>query len=73
MQNKTPIKLSSGRTVAFRPYLSNGVPNGAIDAYIVESIDGAMTDEEWNEYCKLTMPKPKPKLTWEQIKKMKAA
>ena len=62
------IKLSSGRTVAHRPYLSNGVPNGATDAYIVESVDGVMTNEEWIEYCQLTMPKQKPKLAWKEIK-----
>lgn len=73
MQNRPNVKLSTGRTVAFRPYLSNGVPNGATDAYIVESDDGVMTEEEWVEYCELTRPKTTPKPTWEQIKKMRSA
>lgn len=43
------ITLSTGRVVAHRPYLSNGVPNGATEAYIVDG--GEMTNEEWAEYC----------------------
>jgi len=55
--NKPDILLSTGRTVSHRPYLSNGKPNGATEAYIVGGDE--MTNEEWAEYCKITMPKNK--------------
>jgi hypothetical protein len=54
------ITLSTGRTVYHRPYLSNGKPNGATEAYISESVtlngvefkvEKSMTDDEWKEYC----------------------
>lgn len=43
------IKLSTGRVVSHRPYLSNGQPNGATEAFIVGG--GEMTNDEWTEYC----------------------
>ena len=46
---KSDFVLSTGRTVSHRPYLSNGEPNGATEAFIVEG--GEMTDAEWAEYC----------------------
>lgn len=66
---KQDIKLSTGRTVSHRPYLSNGQPNGATEAFIVSG--GEMTDEEWQEYCQATMQKPKCKPTWAEIKASK--
>ena len=51
------ITLSSGRTIGHKPYLINGIPNGATEAYVIDG--GEMTDEEWIEYCNLTMPKQK--------------
>ena len=65
--DKPNVTLSTGRTVAHRPYLSEGVPNGATEAYILGGRE--MTDAEWQEYCLLTMPKPEPKKpTWAEIK-----
>jgi hypothetical protein len=60
---KTDILLSTGRIVSHKPYLSNGVPNGATDAFILQkvTINGVtfeahkeMTHDEWIEYCKIT-------------------
>ena len=62
---KTDILLSTGRIVSHKPYLSNGVPNGATDAFIKFERDStlngvfylvnyAMTHDEWIEYCKIT-------------------
>jgi len=60
---KTDITLSTGRIVSHKPYLSNGVPNGATDAFILQkvTINGVtfeahkeMTSDEWAEYCKIT-------------------
>ena len=45
------IILSTGRTIGHKPYLSNGKPNGAIEAYVIEG--GEMTNAEWIEYCKI--------------------
>jgi len=45
------IILSTGRTIGHKPYLSNGKPNGAIEAYVIEG--GEMTNAEWVEYCKI--------------------
>jgi hypothetical protein len=45
------ITLSTGRTIGHKPYLSNGKPNGAIEAYVIEG--GEMTNAEWIEYCKI--------------------
>ena len=45
------ITLSTGRTIGHKPYLSNGVPNGATEAYVIEG--GEMTNAEWVEYCKI--------------------
>ena len=65
---KPNITLSSGRVIGHKPYLSNGLPNGATEAYVIGG--GNMTDDEWHEYCHRMMPnaKPKAKPTWEQIK-----
>ena len=61
------ITLSTGRTIGHKPYLSNGQPNGATEAYVLGG--GEMTDDEWTEYCHRTMSKPKPKKpTWAEIK-----
>lgn len=43
------ITLSSGRTIGHRPYLINGVPNGATEAFVIGG--GEMTNAEWAEYC----------------------
>lgn len=51
MQPKADITLSTGRVISHRPYLSNGKPNGATEAYVKGG--GNMTDAEWIEYCKL--------------------
>ncbi len=67
---KQDIKLSTGRIVSHRPYLSNGKPNGATEAFIVSG--GEMTEVEGQEYCQSTMPKPRPKPTWAEIKASKA-
>ena len=48
---KPDIKLSTGRIVSHRPYLSNGEPNGAIEAFIVGGHE--MTNEEWLEYANI--------------------
>jgi hypothetical protein len=45
------VILASGRVVRHRPYLSNGEPNGATEAYMVDG--GNMTSEEWREYCSI--------------------
>jgi hypothetical protein len=45
------IELSTGRIVSHRPYLSNGEPNGATEAFIVG--DHEMTNEEWQEYVSI--------------------
>ena len=45
------IELSTGRIVSHRPYLSNGEPNGAIEAFIVGGHE--MTNEEWLEYVSI--------------------
>ena len=67
MQQKPNITLSTGRIVAHRPYLSNGHPNGATEAYLLDG--DVMTDSEWEEYVRITMPKPKAKKpTWAEIK-----
>jgi hypothetical protein len=42
------ITLSTGRIVSHRPYLCNGEPNGATEAFIIGEHE--MTNEEWNEY-----------------------
>lgn len=65
---KPNITLSSGRVIGHKPYLSNGLPNGATEAYVIGG--GNMTNDEWHEYCHRMMPKPQPKIkpTWEQIK-----
>ena len=61
------IQLSTGRTVSHKPYLSNGMPNGATQAFIAHYeqdltlngvyylIEKEMTHEEWKEYCNITM------------------
>jgi hypothetical protein len=62
---KKDIKLSTGRIVSHRPYLSNGLPNGATEAFIkfeedstlngvFYSVNYAMTNDEWIEYCNIT-------------------
>ena len=62
---KKDIKLSTGRIVSHRPYLSNGLPNGATEAFIkyeqdltlndvFYSVNYAMTHDEWVEYCNIT-------------------
>lgn len=43
------IILSTGRLIGHRPYLSNGEPNGATEAFVIGG--GEMTNEEWQEYC----------------------
>lgn len=64
---RSNVTLSTGRTVAHRPYLSAGEPNGATEAYIVGGCE--MTDAEWREYCSLTAPPATPKKpTWAEIK-----
>jgi hypothetical protein len=45
------ITLSTGRTIGHRPYLINGQPNGATEAYVIDG--DAMTNEEWSEYCQI--------------------
>lgn len=70
MQHKPNITLSTGRVVAHRPYLSNGVPNGVTEAYLLNG--DVMTDAEWTEYVKLSNPmQPKNKLSWADIKSNK--
>ena len=53
MQNN--ITLSTGRTIGHRPYLINGIPNGATEAFVIEG--GEMSNAEWVEYCQITNPK----------------
>ena len=57
---RNTITLSNGRIVYHRPYLINGVPNGATEAYICESVtlngvtfrvEKEMSNDEWREYC----------------------
>jgi len=45
------ITLSTGRTIGHRPYLVNGEPNGATEAFVIGG--GEMTNQEWSEYCKI--------------------
>ena len=45
------ITLSTGRTIGHRPYLVNGEPNGAIEAFVIGG--DQMTNAEWSEYCKI--------------------
>ena len=45
------VALSTGRIVSHRPYLSNGEPNGATEAFIVGEHE--MTNEEWLEYVSI--------------------
>jgi len=56
------IILSTGRTIGHKPYLSNGKPNGATEAFVLEKITlngftfethKEMTNAEWIEYCKI--------------------
>lgn len=63
---KQDIKLSNGRIVSHRPYLSANIPNGATEAFMQDG--GNMSDSEWVEYCNITMPKPAKKITWDEIK-----
>ena len=49
------ITLSSGRTIGHRPYLINGIPNGATEAFVIEG--GEMSNAEWVEYCQIINPK----------------
>lgn len=58
---KENITLSNGRIVAHKPY-----PNGATEAFMLDGKE--MSNDEWIEYCKLTYPKSKVKLTWDEIK-----
>jgi hypothetical protein len=74
MNNLRPnITLSNGRVVAHRAYLSNGEPNGATEAYMLDN--GNMSNAEWVEYCSIINPPSKPvkKPTWEQIKSRQLA
>lgn len=48
---KKDVALSTGRIVSHRPYLSNGEPNGATEAFIVGGHE--MTNEEWLEYVSI--------------------
>lgn len=43
------ITLSTGRTIGHRPYLINGQPNGATEAFVIDGDE--MTNAEWVEYC----------------------
>lgn len=45
------IILSTGRVIGHRPYLSNGEPNGATEAFVIDG--GEMTNQEWTEYCSI--------------------
>ena len=45
------ITLSTGRTIGHRPYLVNGEPNGATEAFVIGG--DQMTNAEWSEYCKI--------------------
>ena len=45
------ITLSTGRTIGHKPYLSNGKPNGATEAFVIGG--GEMSNAEWVEYCKI--------------------
>lgn len=58
---KENITLSNGRIVAHKVYHED-----AIEAYMLDG--GEMSNDEWIEYCKLTYPKTKVKLTWDEIK-----
>ena len=49
------IILSTGRTIGHRPYLINGIPNGATEAFVIDG--GEMTNAEWVEYCQIINPK----------------
>jgi len=57
---KENVTLSNGRIVTHKPY-----HNGATEAFMLDG--GEMSNEEWIEYCKLTYPKVKKKLTWDEI------
>ena len=52
------IELSTGRIVSHQPYLSNGEPNGATEAFIVGGHE--MTNEEWLEYVSIIHSEKKP-------------
>ena len=56
MKQRPPITLSTGRIVLHRPYLSNGEPNGATEAYLQDGSE--MTDDEWAEYCSILNNRP---------------
>lgn len=58
------VKLNNGRVVSHRP-----MKNEAHEAFMADG--GEMSEKEWEEYIQLTLPKPKEKLTWAQIKAMK--
>lgn len=60
---KQDIKLSTGRVVSHKPY-----HNGATEAFMLDG--GEMSTDEWIEYCKLTYPETKKKLTWDEIKQV---
>ena len=56
------ITLSTGRVVSHKPYLSNGEPNGATEAFILckVTLNGVtfethkeFTNEEWIEYVSI--------------------
>jgi hypothetical protein len=56
------ITLSTGRIVSHKPYLSNGEPTGAIEAFILSHYvicglkiekHSELTEQEWREYCNL--------------------
>jgi len=49
------IILSTGRTIGHRPYLINGQPNGATEAFVIDGDE--MTNAEWVEYCQIINPK----------------
>jgi hypothetical protein len=49
------VTLSTGRIVSHKPYLFNGEPTGAIEAFISdENGEHEMTNEEWLEYVSIT-------------------
>ena len=59
---RNDVKLSTGRIVSHKPYLSAGVPNGDTEAFILQkmTINGVtfevhkeMTEEEWREYVSI--------------------
>jgi hypothetical protein len=45
------VTLSTGRIVSHRPYLFNGEPDGATEAFILGGHE--MTNEEWLEYVSI--------------------